>query len=81
MKINLQNEVIRINKSKANNYVNSHWNLYFSDIKINGEWYPCQILCFNNYIEIYNPKKLNKKTGVFDQPYVGLYKQIETPFF
>lgn len=81
MKIQLGEDIIRIDKTKSNNYVNSHWNLYFSDIKINDEWYLCQILCFDKYIEIYNPKKLNKETGNFDQPAKGLYKKIETPFF
>lgn len=81
MKIQLGEDIIRINKSKSNNYVNSHWNLYFSDIRINDKWFPCQILCFDKHIEIYNPKKLNKESGNFDQPYKGLYKKIETPFF
>ncbi len=81
MKIQLREDIIRINKSKSNNYINSHWNLYLSDIIINGKWYPCQILCFRKHIEIYNPKRLNENTGNFDQPVKGLYKKIKTPFW
>jgi len=82
MKVSVKENVIKIKPNKLNRF----WKpigffLNSIEIKIDGDWYPCNIHFLKkagrNYLLITNPMKVQKKTSIVEKSYCeGIYKEI-----
>ena len=83
MKIKVGKEYLRITKNEYNRFWNPlgmFWNV--TEVNIKNEWYWCGIKYLkkdgNNYIQILNPRIVNKHTSVIEKFHTeGIYKKIK----
>lgn len=87
MKIKVGKVILRLTKNEYNRFWNPLgmiWNI--TEVNIENEWYWCGINYLKkdnkNYIQILNPRKVNKQTLVIEKFYKeGVYKEIKTTYF